>query len=307
MECIKNQKGLVAVLLGMAVVLGSYSFVNSDSEPTCVQTPKDTATNYAAVYGEYIFKRESCGSCHVFEQTNDPRLVSLDGLGGKYSDVWHVYHLEEPGVMVPGSQMPSFAYLISGKLNKETYEKIVGEKEEAKWKKLLKEVDRMLVNMKKSGVGIRKRSEILALIAYLQTIQPSEELKKKAAMERKEAERKDKIWEGIISDLDNFVAQALKDSNNVLRGKDVFHSYCVACHGSLGGGVIGPNLTDDYWLNGGTAKDIAKSIILGIPEKGMMSWRFELDPKQVGELVAYVRSIKGTEPPNPRVKQGIKE
>jgi len=43
-----------------------------------------------------------------------------------------------------------------------------------------------------------------------------------------------------------------KDAAALAAGKQVFVTTCAPCHRPDGGGLIGPNLTDDYWLHGGT-------------------------------------------------------
>ena len=71
-----------------------------------------------------------------------------------------------------------------------------------------------------------------------------------------------------------------------------------------GKGGIGPNLTDDYWLNGGSIKDIFKTIKYGRPEKGMKSWQDDYSPVQIAQLASFIKSLHGTNPPNPKEQQG---
>ena len=68
--------------------------------------------------------------------------------------------------------------------------------------------------------------------------------------------------------------------------------------------MVGPNLTDEYWLHGGNVKDIFKTIKYGVPEKGMKSWKEDFSPKQLAQLTSYIQSLKGTNPPNAKEKQG---
>ena len=42
---------------------------------------------------------------------------------------------------------------------------------------------------------------------------------------------------------------AVFSEDNVEAGKAVFETNCVSCHGEGGKGGIGPNLTDNYWIN----------------------------------------------------------
>lgn len=87
-------------------------------------------------------------------------------------------------------------------------------------------------------------------------------------------------------------------------GQRIFQTTCAACHGKMGEGLVGPNLTDDYWLHGGTVKDIFKVIKYGVPEKGMKSWKDDYSPLQIAQLSSYIKSLKGTNPPNGKEKQG---
>ena len=79
---------------------------------------------------------------------------------------------------------------------------------------------------------------------------------------------------------------------------------CIACHGKDGEGTIGPNLVDDYWLHKGGIKDIFKTIKYGYPEKGMKSWQQDLPAKSINEVASYIKSLRGTNPPNAKEKQG---
>lgn len=97
---------------------------------------------------------------------------------------------------------------------------------------------------------------------------------------------------------------ALTDKESIEAGKEIFMTKCVSCHGKFGEGGIGPNLTDDYWLHGGDFSNILKTVKFGVPTKGMITWRYELKPEQILEVASYVRTLHGTNPPNPKAPQG---
>ena len=78
----------------------------------------------------------------------------------------------------------------------------------------------------------------------------------------------------------------------------------MACHLAEGQGSVGPNLTDEYWIHGGGVKDIFKTIKYGYPDKGMQSWQTTYSPVQMQQLATYIRTLKGTNPPNPKAPQG---
>ncbi len=92
----------------------------------------------------------------------------------------------------------------------------------------------------------------------------------------------------------------------VQRGAAVFKQNCVACHGERGQGLIGPNLTDAYWLHGSKAKQIHQVITAGILDKGMPSWRPVLGASKVQDATAFVLSLKGKDVPG-KAAQGMSE
>jgi cytochrome c oxidase cbb3-type subunit 3 len=97
------------------------------------------------------------------------------------------------------------------------------------------------------------------------------------------------------------------DKAKLEDGKKVYDNNCLACHGALGEGKVGPNLTDEYWIHGSGIKNIFKTITEGVPEKGMISWKKQLNPLQIQNVSSYIITLKGTNPPNPKAPQGVKE
>ncbi|MEO8479775.1 MAG: cbb3-type cytochrome c oxidase N-terminal domain-containing protein [Gemmatimonadota bacterium] len=95
------------------------------------------------------------------------------------------------------------------------------------------------------------------------------------------------------------------DPTTLEAGHAEFTKYCTPCHGPAGGGIIGPNLTDDAWLHGGTMAEIHGVVRDGVLTKGMPAWGKQLSPDQVDAVVAYVWSIHGTSPDNPKAPQGV--
>jgi cytochrome c oxidase cbb3-type subunit 3 len=100
------------------------------------------------------------------------------------------------------------------------------------------------------------------------------------------------------------LAALAKDPAAVALGKATFATNCAACHGADGGGVIGPNLADDYWLHGGSLGDIQRSVADGVLAKGMPAWGKMLKPDQLSAVVAYVVTLRGTKPAKPKEPQG---
>lgn len=96
----------------------------------------------------------------------------------------------------------------------------------------------------------------------------------------------------------------LTDAAALDAGKLIFAANCVACHTADGGGLVGPNLTDDYWIHGGGIKNVFKVIKYGVVAKGMISWQSQLNPKQIQDVASYIISLHGTTPANPKQPEG---
>ena len=97
------------------------------------------------------------------------------------------------------------------------------------------------------------------------------------------------------------------DAETISGGKAIFIANCSPCHGAAGQGVVGPNLTDEYWLHGGSIGNVFKTIKYGVTDKGMPNWDKQLSPKQLSDVANYVKSIHDTHPPGAKAPQGEKE
>lgn len=95
-----------------------------------------------------------------------------------------------------------------------------------------------------------------------------------------------------------------RDDEAVTTGRTTFGQMCASCHGPDGGGVIGPNLTDDAWIHGGTPLEIHHTVVEGVLEKGMPAWGRMLDPNDLNAVVAYVITLRGTTPAAPKAPEG---
>lgn len=84
------------------------------------------------------------------------------------------------------------------------------------------------------------------------------------------------------------------DPEVVSAGRGVFVTNCAACHEENGGGKIGPNLTDDHWIHGGSANAIHNVVQEGVAAKGMPAWGPTLGPEKVQQVTAYVMTLRGT-------------
>jgi len=115
-------------------------------------------------------------------------------------------------------------------------------------------------------------------------------------------QRAELIKSGALVNENN--VKLLTDASALSDGKDVFKTDCVPCHGENAQGIIGPNLTDRYWIHGGGIKNVFKTIKYGVPSKGMLTWEGKLNPREIQEVASYVLSLQGTNPPNAKAPQG---
>ena len=298
---------LFIVIIALTTSLISFSFSEKSKNATAIKKSVDTAQNILYLYGEYIYKRENCNKCHSLTQTQNLTLLSLDGLQNKYSKSWHYYHLIDPRLVVTDSKMQSFAFLSDKIFTKDSIDSKIFTISQKHWNNLLDTTKQIKQLFKTENINVMGNSEILALIYFLDNIPTSNELKiiqeKKSEKIAEEQRIMDSLWKNSESTIITYA----NNKQNVKRGQKLFQTKCTPCHGRLGEGMIGPNLTDNYWIHGSSVKSIAKTITNGVPERGMIPWRYELVPTEVGQLVAYINSIKGSNPPNAKEKQGKKE
>jgi cytochrome c oxidase cbb3-type subunit 3 len=97
----------------------------------------------------------------------------------------------------------------------------------------------------------------------------------------------------------------LTDPADLKNGEAIFTQNCVVCHMADGGGGIGPNLTDEYWILGGGIKNVFNTLMEGGRDgKGMISWKQSFKPSELAQVASYVLSLQGTTPANPKAAEG---
>ncbi len=89
------------------------------------------------------------------------------------------------------------------------------------------------------------------------------------------------------------------------EGKEVFLKLCAPCHRADGGGLVGPNLCDDYWIHGSNYVDSVRTIWNGVPAKGMVQWKGVLKPQEITAVASYIYTLRGTQPPNPKPPENL--
>jgi len=95
------------------------------------------------------------------------------------------------------------------------------------------------------------------------------------------------------------------ETENQMNGKKVFETNCVSCHLNDGGGSIGPNLTDQYWLHGGSINDVFGVIKHGVPGKAMVSWKDLISPSDMQDVSSYILgTLNGSTPATAKAPEG---
>jgi len=95
-------------------------------------------------------------------------------------------------------------------------------------------------------------------------------------------------------------------------GHETYKKICSVCHGQKGEGLIGPNFTDLYWIHGDSItntisiKNLYQVLITGVITKGMISYKDQLTPTQMQQVLSYILTLQETSPPNQKAPQGVK-
>jgi cytochrome c oxidase cbb3-type subunit I/II len=248
-------------------------------------------------YGEYAKAGEFVYD-HPFQwgsRRSGPDLLRTGVPGGKMykTAAWHFNHMLDPQKMNEQSIMPPYPWLISDKIDvsslpakirvmrmlgvpyPEGYDKLA----EAD---LMKQADSIAAVLKTDGIEVQSDREIIALIAYMHKVGRDISTAKPVDTTTAMAEPPTLLTEQAALDL----------------GKEIFNKNCIVCHGALGqGNAIGPNIIDNFWINGGDNKSIYHIISNGKIIKGMQAWKDMLSKEQLQEVFSYSVSLIGTPPP----------
>lgn len=126
-----------------------------------------------------------------------------------------------------------------------------------------------------------------------------------------EVKMAEKVKEEYLKKFANAVnednVKILITKSDVEEGSQIYTTNCVACHGDKGQGGVGPNLTDKFWIHGGSIKSLFHTITNGVPEKGMIAWNKSLNPVQIQKVASFIVSLQGSNPAGAKEPQGTKE
>jgi cytochrome c oxidase cbb3-type subunit 3 len=130
---------------------------------------------------------------------------------------------------------------------------------------------------------------------------PGQEQKYEQKMEQARQAQEIRMAE-MKANMDFSVPSTLPDV--LAEGRDIYLNNCASCHTTTGAGIIGPNLTDAYWIHGAEFDDTMHSLKVGVQEKGMQAWEGLLSLRQRHAVASYIYSIRGTNPADPKAPQG---
>lgn len=129
-----------------------------------------------------------------------------------------------------------------------------------------------------------------------------DELNQAYVIAKKEIEEYKKTAKNLV---DFNTVEVLAEESDLKKGKAIFEMNCVACHKADGGGGIGPNLTDEYWILGGGIKNVFKTVSEGGRDgKGMIAWKQSLKPLEIAQVSSYLLQFQGTTPAEPKAAEG---
>ena len=114
----------------------------------------------------------------------------------------------------------------------------------------------------------------------------------------------------VTVDLENMVPMTA--AADLAAGKETYDKICVTCHGKFAEGLVGPNMTDMFWIHGDSInnsvsiKNLYQVVITGVISKGMISYKDQLSPVQIQQVLSFIVSLQGTNPEKPKAPQGRK-
>jgi len=147
-------------------------------------------------------------------------------------------------------------------------------------------------------------SVVYVLIYHVFDIAPLQEEEYNLAMADAAKQRETRLASVEEDFIDENSVEFVGNSEALTEGAMLYTRNCVVCHGANGEGGIGPNLTDEYWVHGGSMSDIFSVIKYGVQEKGMIPWQTSLTPSQMQNVASFIYTLEGTNPANAKAPEG---
>jgi cytochrome c oxidase cbb3-type subunit 3 len=109
---------------------------------------------------------------------------------------------------------------------------------------------------------------------------------------------------GVMQPSEATILAMMADEQMLAVAKGMFGSNCAACHAKDGGGINGPNMTDDHYKNVRTLEDVFQVITKGAGSGAMPAWEQRLGVNERIILAAYAASLRGTTPATAKAPEG---
>jgi len=89
------------------------------------------------------------------------------------------------------------------------------------------------------------------------------------------------------------------------QGRSVFKQKCTVCHGQEGQGLVGPNMTDDFYKNTTTLGGLVTVIQDGAANGAMPANRNTMNESEIALVAAYMASLRGQNLVSARPAEGV--
>ncbi|MDY6941677.1 MAG: cytochrome-c oxidase, cbb3-type subunit II [Pseudomonadota bacterium] len=189
-EIVEKNAGLMAVLIAVVISIGGLVEIVPLMFSANTTEPLEGVKPYTAlqIAGRDIYVREGCYNCHSqmvrpfraeteryghyslagefvydrpFQWGSKRTGPDLARVGGRYSDLWHETHLNNPRDVVPESNMPAYPWLSKRTVDGESVARRM--KAQATLGAPYTEAD-----LNGAAAAVEGKTEMEALIAYLQ-------------------------------------------------------------------------------------------------------------------------------------------
>ncbi|MBL4667864.1 MAG: c-type cytochrome [Flavobacteriales bacterium] len=104
----------------------------------------------------------------------------------------------------------------------------------------------------------------------------------------------DEYMSAMSMNVDENNVVVLTEASDIEAGKGLYKLNCVVCHKDNGEGLVGPNLTDDYWIVGNDIKSVFTTVKYGTTN-GMPEHESKLNPIELQQVASYILTMEYVE------------